>query len=102
MILSTDSQQRNEVYLRRLEALEASIERQSISIKTFDPLVPMIGYDVTKKIPNMFNPDSDFVGNQDETGSVDADNSNNSGGSDVTEVMADLDDSTGDVSTNGR
>ena len=68
----------------------------------FDPSVPMIGFDVTKKVPKPFNQDRDSLGNPDESDSMDADNSNNSGGSDVTEVMAELDDSTGDGATNGR
>lgn len=80
--------------MKRLEELEASIERQSVGIKTFDPSVPMIGIDSNRKCKESSrSADSDANANADESASMDADITGNSG-SEVTEVMVELDDST--------
>lgn len=84
------------MFLRRLEILEASIEKQTTGIKTFDPLVHMIGIDTATNNPATTHQDADADGSIEDFGSADADVTNDSGGSDVTEVMADLDDSTAD------
>ena len=96
-----DSQQRDDVYLQRLEVLEASIQRQSTGIRTFVPTVPMIGLDPFIKNPKQSYQDGDASGNLNESESMDADIMNNSGGSDITELMADLDDSGDDVTASG-
>lgn len=83
--------------MKRLEELEASIERQSVGIKTFDPSVPMIGIDSNRKCKESSrSADNDLNGNADESGSMDADITGNSG-SEVTEVMVELDDSTAEA-----
>ena len=97
------SHQRDEVYLQRLEVLEAAIERQSTGIRTFVPSVPMIGLDSNTRKSKHSVQDGNAGDNLNESGSMDADVMNSSGGSDVTEVMAELNDSGDDLaSPSGR
>ena len=80
--------------------LEAAIERQTSGIRSFDPLVPMIGVNSNKETaPKAAEGDGE---DHEDYGSADANVTGSSGGSDVTEVMAELDDSTGADPISGR
>ena len=81
-----------------MEELEASLEKQNIRIKNFAPSVPMIGSGISVKNPSNHSTSDDNV---DDSESMDADITGNSG-SEVTEVMVDLDDSTVEAPFDGR
>lgn len=74
------------------------MEKQNARIKNFAPSVPMIGGGVTAKNPSNRSTSDDNV---DDLESMDADVTGNSG-SEVTEVMVDLDDSTAEAPFDGR
>jgi hypothetical protein len=95
-----DSQQRNDVFLRRLEELEASIDKVSAGVRMFEPSVPMIGTGSKSLKGTNRNGGSDLIGQADDSEFTDPEATGTSG-SEATEVMLDLDDSTADAPSFG-